>query len=1358
MNSPVIQNAIVAYLNKNYLESKKLKLRVGTFGLNPFTGGININDIEVTQTIPQSKFKLKLSQASIVFHLISTYVTKKPVIKKIMLRGLSSELSYDQNGRINLPDFFSKNKINQQKQSQEINIPKELNDFLPFLPEETLILNAKLKLGDSEKSNYQKVTLAYLDLKKDTHFLSEPTVEMKILFNDSVLRFPWLHGDTNIQKVHIVSELSKGEKFDFQKIEIESNLLKADFLGSVDFKKRLQNTKYQFSLKKVEIFDKSFFQLLDLKSAGVIALSGKLNSQDDLFKIPHFLGKVQWKDVCLEGFDIYSGHADLLLKDKTVFYSKGQIETPHGGHVNAAGKYELFDAFHFENIVSVEKMPFAELLAGLGVAGSPVDFRIASKQMSVTGNILSKNKKNMFDLVAVGQGLVNEFLVTDFDQKGRPTFPEVHFDLNLAANARGIALDKTSAFLGSEQQLGRVNVDRGSIDFSSKQNVSTSINVSGKGIDLSLAQYFLKMKSFGKADFDGQIIASTAKKEFAFRANSSVQKGMLFGMHFEKLEGEWGLNLNEIWMKNGKVMFHGAEGSPSQTIANVEELHVEYKDLKSDIQANLTGNVHDIVSSFSQEIPENGAQSFGNIEKMHVHLKGPLLDPFQWTLKSNVRATDLGIMDARIGLVDIGLNCLQGICSDSYFHLSKVANQAKAKNAKGFLFSEINRLSKQDAQFKIRIYDIPLALFQRVSQQPLDGMASGQANLSGTWNQITGSAWLDIRDFAIGHFSFGNVQAQFRPSVDDLKIFTHAFDDQMQLDFSFPKAENKPATLALHLLKFNPTVFLDERVRSQNNLFAQLTGDFLFHGPSPLFHQTSENSLTKWSGLGRFQTGMLQWGGVLLDLNEVGDIQLSNGKVSVKSIDFVGESGKIRFGGMYQIKNDSLDLLTTMHLNLDTVHRGFSLFGPSKGKILGQIKIQGGISDPKFFGQVEMDAQTLLLNSSSPAFQNVHGKLKFHDKKIDIVSLTAKKGGGSVRADGWVSFEKWFKGDSSSPALHINAMADNADVKLAVPSLQTVDLSLSSHLSLEGDQAPYLMSGRVDIDKLHVFREVTCSQLSTELSSRPKNYQSFVNKPTVLFNIGFHAAGSIQIQTKCIAGKFSTNPTLFLVGDNITPLLSGGIMSDRSRLFVLKSRFNVRKAEIQFVETQKYDPNVDIQMEARYPPAYTLYWNMYGRLSQAKLDLSVTPPTLVNGDRIIQADLISAISTGQMPLESSSANLLTASAGAASFLGINNIFETTLNDAVQNVTGGLVDSVSIVPTTQSGQLSWRATARKSVATRLDLGISYESGSMSTIQSSYGNYMFNDTVSAVGSYSYATYFQQPSTQEFFSGLRFNFGTQ
>jgi translocation and assembly module TamB len=297
----------------------------------------------------------------------------------------------------------------------------------------------------------------------------------------------------------------------------------------------------------------------------------------------------------------------------------------------------------------------------------------------------------------------------------------------------------------------------------------------------------------------------------------------------------------------------------------------------------------------------------------------------------------------------------------------------------------------------------------------------------------------------------------------------------------------------------------------------------------------------------------------------------------------------------------------------------------------------------------------------------------------------------------------------------------------------------------------------LNIDRLTLFRDVGCDEMTKEIVARSKTSSITSDPPILWFGVSIKAQSSIVVQSRCVRGKFSTSPDIRLTGTNIQPTLEGILSADTAVFHILKARFDVRKAVFQFFEFQKYDPTVDIQMDARIS-SYTIYWTINGQLSKARLNLSSEPSTLSNGDLLTQADLISMISTGAVPTQSSSANLISASPGVASFLGVDNVFENTLNETLNSVTGGLIDSVSVVPTTQNGQLSWRATVSRSVSRRLNLGVSYEDGSAGNTRSAYADYMFNDTVSAVGSWDYSALSQQPVVSELFGGLRFNFGSQ
>lgn len=1289
------------------------------------------------------------------------------MVKKILLRGAEIHLAYRPDGSILWPDFL-RSSSGTQKASGPLDIPAMLKTYVPFLPTETAILNAHFSIGQEQQAKYQNVNLSYFELNKVKPLLSKPKLNFKVLINNTSLQLPIFKSDLYFKNMKAVGDLTQEGIFDLSLFNIDSNVLKLKAKAKGQLDSQLKKSKYQSEIENLEIAAEPFFKLIDLKSSGKLAGTGKLSSGKDFFDIPKFTGKLSWKDLTLQGFDIYSGVADVSLRERKIFYKSAKIISKNKGVVSANGEYNLFGNFSFTNKATIEHFSFAELLAGLHASGSPVDFEISSQNISVTGNIKSKNPKNLFDLAAVGEGVISRFLVTSFDQKGRNPLPQLHFNLNLNANAQKISIDKTVATLKGKGTSGKVSVQKGEIDLSPKKGVGVFVGLTGKDIDLSLAQYFLKTPASGKADLDGEVRVTPGVSGVFFKARSTAQDGQLFGVHFKQLSGQWGIDPDAAWVSKTEIQLGSNDVMEKSAGIHIEDLRVKYKNLDSDVDASAHGNVAGLVSALSFWMPKEFLSTSGEIKSLNVKLKGPLLEPKIWSLNADAKVTDLNVLNGRIGKSDVLLNCSQGVCSRSHLVFSQIfethdaLKKKKDQQSGGFFIADLENFSFLYSGFKFRTYRIPISMFQPLmGDTRVHGLLSGEARMTGKWTDR--DAWIDLglRQTQLASFDVGDVKFTARPKYDVLEMNMMAFQGQVSIDYDLSQKSQESSALVFHFLDFDPTLFLQSNIRARNNLFSQFTGDFSFQGPSFFSKQngSAKSFLRAWSGSGGFKKGTLQAGSLLFRTDQMDDMILSNGRLFMKSFRLSGELGTVKASGQYDFLENAMDVMLGLDLNLAHLHEGFAAFDPSQGQVSGTVYAKGSLVHPRLSGGIEIDAKTLQIKKIPPAFTDVKGKIVFSESKGNIENITAKKGNGSINLDGWIDFAQMMRGESYEPSLYLNSVMRNANFHLQLPVIQTVDLDLSSDLVLSGDQRPYRIVGEMNLNRLHLFRELTCGQLSSEFLSQPKSYQNLTQMPFADLDVDIRAAHSIDIQTKCVAGKFSTNPILTVVGDTSQPLLNGGIMADSNvRLFVLKSRFNVKKADIQFVDLQKYDPNVDIQMEARYSPSYTVYWNIYGRLSESRLDLSVDPPTLPNGDRILQADLISAISTGQMPLESSSGNLLAASTGAASFLGIGNAFETTLNDTVTKVTGGLIDSVSVVPTTQSGQLSWRATARKSLSSRFDLGISYESGSVSTTQSSYANYMFNDTVSAIGSYNYTTYFQQQPTQEFFSGLRFYFGTQ
>ena len=1373
LNSQTVQHAIVEYININYFNKQKLELGLGSLSLNFLNGSLNLNEVSIKEKDKKSElgkiFFLNLNQLTVSFDIISSYVKQSPVIRKVILRGGVLSVPYDSAGHLELPEFLnSKNKIEDNK---PVDIPSLLNENINKIPFEIEGINLVLNLGTEIQTNHQKVSISHLEIKKEKDQKGLPAIKANLVITDTSILFPWQTQKISISLLNIDALVSADGSVFVHNLELKSNLanLITDVRGIISSK--IKESSYIANIKFLDVSAKDVFELLEMESSGRAIISGTVVSGKFITDDPIFNGRVKWHDFTLKQFDIYSGEADLYFKDRTINYSNAIITTLKNGLIHASGKFQLYDKFYFENNADIQRFSFSELLKGLGVAFTPVDFNISSKNMLVSGYIMSPRQDKVFELFAKGLGKASDLTVTSFqDQKGREPIPDLDFNLDLTASVLGLTITNTKAIATQNKvpDLGTIFIKKGYIDFTPKVGVAVDVKLLGNNVNLSSLSYFLKFPTSGIGDMNGELTVKAGSTDVIFNAEAHAKDGEIFGIKFNDFVGKIGLTPNYVWAKDSIIELSNKDKNKFSTIY-LKELNVAYSDLKSKIVAYSDVGEMDVFSySISHWLSPQFMNTSGKIQKIFVDMNGLLLHPSTWDLRANSRINNLRVLNGEVKETNIDLNCINGVCSKSLLSFTDITSKDETlsdTNVVSYALFELLRFSFDDSVFRAKISKFPLNLFSIDTDNKLSGYLNSNIQLSGKWKNLVG--FVDVHGYDVNYNSIniGDFSLNAYPTDQkQMKFDLKSFSNQVSISYLTPQNFEGKSYLNIDLLDFDATSFISDEVRAQNNLFSQISAKIRMSGESPLTPNIQNDWYRLWSGTGVIESGSLQYGRMIFDLSNNNQLSFDGNELKMGALSFNGQLGTIEIGKSFiNFSNTMVSTSISIDANLSKLDQINDFFGPSDGSVLGKFTLEGSWKEPKTNGNISIDANTLSLRNYQPAFTNLNGSLTFNGNNLELRGFNAEKGDGTISGAGSIDFASLFKDKPEPPEMSFKFSARNADLRLQIPIFQIADTNFDADISFLGNGRPYLISGDINLKKLRLFKDINCNEIANQVISQNagSNQQFTALNPFADLKLNIQAISSIVIQSQCVRGRFSTSPNIMVTGDTTNPILVGTISTDSANLFLLKSRFEIKRADFNFIELQKYDPNVDIQMESRVS-SYTISANMNGKFSRARLDLSINPPNLPNGDRSTQADIISIISTGQIPAQSSSANLLSASTSVFSFFGGGVADLGFLNNTLSTVTGGLVDNVNVVPTSQNGQLSWRATVSRSLSDRLNLGVSYQgsSGDVGASQAAYATFLLNDTISLFSSFSSSTptATQIQTTNEFTGGLRFRFGGQ
>ncbi len=1367
LNSPIIKDKIVDYANKKILSQHGLALTLDSVSFNFFPAALNLNEV-LLQEINYKKnadFRLSLNQITVGIDMVSSYFYRKPVFKNTILRGIKIDLRYDANGALILPDIFKK------KSNEPVDMPEIFSLIFPYLPSQLSLLNATVTIGENKNDNFQYVNLSSLSLTRNKN-KNDIFYKFKILSHGSMLSVPSVSKKVKLMILSSDGELRQNGKINFNHFNIDSNILSLDSSMVVLFKKNFLTSSYYLNVNSLDIYAHDFFSFLKINAQnGLIHLSGVVKPESDSSLTPFFLGAAQWKNVDLEGFSLYSGKANVSFSKKTITYRQAFISTPAGGELTAEGKFELFDHYRFENTAKINKFSFFELLHGLGVPASPVDFNFNSNSVLVKGFISSPRYQKSFEMSVLGSINANHIDIKPFSNLKRQPLPTSNIAINLKVNDNKIQLGGTNIFIPTKYSKGLVTIPQGYIDVSSgARSGQVNIDLDGHDLDLSAASYFLPVTSRGRVDFQGNVSVLPRSNQIVFVASTVAKQGEILGVQFQSVKGQIQIDTQGVSLHNVTIQAQGNQAESSQIL--VKSFRLNFKDLLSQAEVSVVGKLGVLVDSISYWLPPELHGIRSDIDHFEFKLKGPFFEPKKWDVNLDSQFIDFEFLNAHIEDFNLVLNCQNGVCQKSYFALqgvNPVSGQAEGQGnlvnkhfyrysynpqtMSGKFIVDLEYFSQENMVIRAQANQFPLSVLSS-SRSKISGSLNGYADLSGRWGNLQGTLTSYVKDLSINSRNLGNFMATILPETDaGITFDVVGYQSQMSSKLFIPYKFLEPSKLDVVLRNFNITSFLPPEFIASHNIFSQLSGQFHFESLRNKDDFLSLFDFYRWHGSGYFSYGLLQFENLQFDFKETSQLVLENGILHLPHLEFSNHNSHFSLYGSANLEKKKLSLTGKIKADLAGLNEAFpKLFtDKTKGFIGAQVTLAGPFERLNIEGDLEAESPLVALKSFGPDITNLKGKIIFHDRIVEIQRFTAAKGKGEISLAGRIDFSH------QEPDYTLSISGRRAEFRIPLPIFDFADVKLDTELTLKGQKPPYKIEGDVNILNFQIFRDLTCAKISSGILHMTRRDSTIVTSPFAFLDVNIHSMDAINIQSRCLRGKFSIAPGIAVTGDTVTPSFQGSVVAEGALLQLLKTQFDVKKAYIHFSEEHQFDPILDVQLQGRVN-TYNILANVNGQASLARVELSADPPMLPNGDRITESDIISMVSTGQVPSESSNANLLSASSGVASFLGINNFLETALNQTVSSVTGGIIDNISISPNSQNGQVSLRINASRALSERFALGVSYEEGQAGAARSAYSSYYFNETVSAVSSYNYQNFIQQQPTSELYGGLKFQFGSQ
>lgn len=1101
----------------------------------------------------------------------------------------------------------------------------------------------------------------------------------------------------------------------------------------------------------------AWFNLVDMQGRGRFKTSVFLNPEGSAVAdsqlqrlLPSVHGQVKWESLHLSGYDIYSGRADVQYASNKVVYKNAQIRTPSGADIESFGEFSLSDSMPYMNTAKIKNFPFAELMAGIDVPTDAVHFDMNTNELLVSG-LMNAGAERNFTLVISGAVDATRMKVPSFEPNTRQ-MPECLVNLRIDSDSNHMSFARSSAICGmpDEERMSEIELDKGLIDYDKSVN---DFRFHMRRGPAEIISYFVGEDIAGELNLRAAIFSSP-KSPVKFTADAQINDASVFDLNVPRLGGEISIDAAGLRARNVEGWLDVDEQRPSVVAKN---FYLGFRNDKLEIDGSIDGELSYVLRAFGKKGRELANFTRGNLQVSQLKLRGTTKN----LLKSNfdIRLRVSRLQHPQLSSADLqgAFYCQQGWCSGSRLFMQDLSiGETVAKTAagggsparSGFSFSkailEIDSISEKSLSARLDVQSVPLRI-RYDDKHTVSGTLDLRGSLQGglrDW-EVSGTGRFD--NLALGRTSLGSLSFNaLSHSGGPLNVNLTGLYDQVQARLIFDHAFENSTQIFTSLRSFEIFKYLPIQNQGALRLSGLLSANLSVSAPGlKTIFRSNSDVLQDLNGVGQLDQIRVQLGGESFVLSAPVRLDLDEGVVSLSSLKLSGSSSDMTGSAQYELASGHFDGRVDGQIDAAILSQLTDFISQASGTVIVNSKFEKNEDGTSFSGEARVENVTLGGKYLSPPVTALNGKLVFEDSRVEIPSLNGAKGNGQVDVAGSLEFASESGEAQTTPNISLRTNLRGAQFRWPQDFFETVDTTIDGQIEVSGAAQPYLISGDVRISKGRAYRDATCQEMIGSGASGSDASIAKPQKPSVNLSLNIEADNSFTLQSNCIRGRVSTG--LRLSGTNIEPILAGQMRLDNGVLNLLKTRFDVTRADATFDNIVKIEPRLDAQMVAKIDK-YSVFVGADGPLSKPRLNIWSDPSTGPDGNPLSRPALIRMISTGRGPAETTQTAVTQALANQ-----VVGLFDDPLSQAVSKITRGFVDRFELQPIVEGGQSSFRARASRDLGEKFNLGLDYEPNR----QSLTGTIFINESVNVLGGFDRRSS-QLGSYSELSGGIRFQFG--
>jgi translocation and assembly module TamB len=604
------------------------------------------------------------------------------------------------------------------------------------------------------------------------------------------------------------------------------------------------------------------------------------------------------------------------------------------------------------------------------------------------------------------------------------------------------------------------------------------------------------------------------------------------------------------------------------------------------------GDVREIQSLVGYSYPVTGRAN------LVLHAFGTRLDPRGQGRVQLIDATVYGQPFARFNSDIQFLNA-----GAELTNIHAVQNTAEITGTAGYQFTS------QNFHFDLVGKDFELSHFHQLesSRFSVDGRMDFTIQGSGTLKQPIINAKLELHDLAFDKERVGDFTIEAVSQGPDIHVNgTSQFAaSDLAVDGTVGLRNDWPAHLNLHFKHLDVDALIRIYLGNRITGHSAVAGDLKLMGPL-----LEPRRLNVTGNLNEF-------------LVDVGNIKLVNAgpirfaiadhNLNLQELHLIGDLTDLSAHGSAQLAGEHrLDLRADGHVNLkliQTLNPDFT----SGGRVTVGLNIAGSVSEPQLQGQVELADGAISYIDLPSGLSNMNGTLVFNQDRLQIETLTARTGGGSLNLGGFISYLH------EVPTFDLSIRGQ--DVRLRYPP--GVSSTANADLRLAGSMSSSTLSGDITITKLAVtpgFDFASYLERSKQSAAVP-SANSLLNR----LKLDVHIVTTPELQMQTALAKLTGDADLRARGTAAKPVLLGRVDILEGEVKFNGAGYRLERGDITFNNPVRIAPVLDLQASTRVSD-YDITMILHGEMDKLRVNWRSEPP-------LPEADIVSLLALGRTRTE-----------------------------------------------------------------------------------------------------------------------------